>query len=252
MGICFVLKGYDIFESDDIYEGAEMWQINNYSNLYGKESPNSFNVYITQTLSAGNGVTYLGHNKLGIKRSHFTGTPWGTIAGVVLAHELGHTFYLYHPWGNNNEGSFTPEHVTRDPNDSNYNALSVADFIHDTPAQIAFWKEAQMNGVTIYDIIDPDICEYLGNETDNIEVSVEVAKTYKLEIIALADGYKDYAEIEVSLKPNVITTLYPNPTSNQVTVAYKINDGNSAYLSVTGFYGSNVSNNYILDIEKMK
>src|SRR5690606_22096937 len=79
---------------------------------------------------------------------------------------------------------------------------------------------------------------------------VEVAKTYKLEIIALTDGYKDYSEVEVILKPNAITTLYPNPTSNQVTVAYKINQGDSAYLSVTGFYGSNISNNYILDIEE--
>src|SRR5690606_11405614 len=78
-------------------------------------------------------------------------------------------------------------------------------------------------------------------EGADFEVSVEVAKTYKLEIIALTDGYKDYSEVEVILKPNAITTLYPNPTSNQVTVAYKINQGDSAYLSVTGFYGSNIS-----------
>ena len=87
-------------------------------------------------------------------------------------------------------------------------------------------------------------------EGADFTTSVEIAKTYKLEIIALADGYKDYSEVEVSLKPNVITTLYPNPTSNQVTISYKINQGDSAYLSVTGFYGSNVSNNYILDIEE--
>ncbi len=87
-------------------------------------------------------------------------------------------------------------------------------------------------------------------EGADFEVSVEVAKTYKLEIIALTDGYKDYSEVEVILKPNAITTLYPNPTSNQVTVSYKINQGEVAYLSVTGFYGSNISNNYILDIEE--
>src|SRR5690606_29964478 len=86
-------------------------------------------------------------------------------------------------------------------------------------------------------------------EGADFTTSVEVAKTYKLEIIALADGYKDYTEVEIILKPNSITTLYPNPTSNQVTVAYKINDGNSAYLSVNSLYGSNsVSYNYVLDI----
>lgn len=81
-------------------------------------------------------------------------------------------------------------------------------------------------------------------------VSVEIGKKYKLEVIALADGYKDYAEVEVKLKPNTITALYPNPASSQVAVTYKINKGDSAYLSVTGFYGSNISNNYILNIEE--
>ncbi len=55
-------------------------------------------------------------------------------------------------------------------------------------------------------------------------------------------------DIQVSLKPNAIETIYPNPTSDEVIIVYKINQGDSAYLSLTGFYGSNISNNYILDI----
>lgn len=43
MGICFILKGYDTFNSDAIYEGASMGQINSYANANGKVSPNSFN-----------------------------------------------------------------------------------------------------------------------------------------------------------------------------------------------------------------
>lgn len=87
-------------------------------------------------------------------------------------------------------------------------------------------------------------------EGADFETSVTVTKTYKLEIIALADGYKDYSEVEVSLKPNAIKSLYPNPASTLATVTYKINEGESAYLAVTGFYGSNISNNYILDIHE--
>lgn len=88
-------------------------------------------------------------------------------------------------------------------------------------------------------------------EGADFTVSVEVGKKYKLEVIALSDGYKDYTEVEVKLKPNSITTLYPNPTSNQVTVAYKINQGDSAYLSVNTLYGSNnISHNYVLNIEE--
>jgi serine protease len=87
-------------------------------------------------------------------------------------------------------------------------------------------------------------------EGADFEVSVEIAQTYKLEIIALADGYKDYSEIQVSLNPNSIEALYPNPAATSATVTYKINEGESAYLAVTGFYGSNISNNYILDINQ--
>lgn len=105
-----------------------------------------------------------------------------------------------------------------------------------------------LNESAVYNWYDED-----GNliyEGASFTTSVEIGQKYKLEVIALADGYKDYAEVEVALKPNSITTLYPNPSSNQVTVVYKINEGDSAYLSVTGFYGSNISNNYILDITK--
>lgn len=104
---------------------------------------------------------------------------------------------------------------------------------------------------------EPAVYNWYDNEGNLIyegadfTVSVEVGKKYKLEVIALSDGYKDYTEVEVKLKPNSITTLYPNPTSNQVTVAYKINQGDSAYLSVNTLYGSNnISHNYVLNIEE--
>lgn len=104
---------------------------------------------------------------------------------------------------------------------------------------------------------EPAVYNWYNNEGNLIyegadfTVSVEVGKKYKLEVIALSDGYKDYTEVEVKLKPNAITTLYPNPTSNLVTVAYKINQGDSAYLSVNTLYGSNnISHNYVLNIEE--
>ncbi len=80
----------------------------------------------------------------------------------------------------------------------------------------------------------------------DLTVSVDVTKKYKLEIIA-EDGFKDYDEIEVKLKPSIIESISPNPTSNEIQVNYKLNGVNSAYLMIIGQYGG-VSNNYVLNI----
>ncbi len=68
---------------------------------------------------------------------------------------------------------------------------------------------------------------------------------YKLEVIADADGYKDYKEIEIA-NPFSIEGLTPNPAANQVSVKYEVGIGNSAYLTITNI-SSTISNNYILD-----
>jgi hypothetical protein len=79
--------------------------------------------------------------------------------------------------------------------------------------------------------------------------SVSIAQKYKLEIIALTDGYKDYAEVDVKLNPNRIKTVFPNPlSSNQLDIEYKINEADNAYISINHYYYSNIFNNYILDL----
>ena len=103
----------------------------------------------------------------------------------------------------------------------------------------------QINEAAIYNWYDTD-----GNliyQGKDLTVSADVTKKYKLEIIADSDGYKDYDEIEVKLKPSVIENISPNPTSNEIQVNYKLNGINSAYLMIIGTYGG-ASNNYILDI----
>lgn len=87
-------------------------------------------------------------------------------------------------------------------------------------------------------------------EGADFNMSVEVGKKYKLEVITLLDGYKDYSEVEVKFNPNEITSAYPNPTSGIINIEYKINEGESAYLAVSGIYGTNASDNYVLDINQ--
>ena len=79
--------------------------------------------------------------------------------------------------------------------------------------------------------------------------ATNVATKYKLEVIATSDGFKDYTEVEIKLKPSFIDLIYPNPTSNVANISYKINEVTSAYLMIISSYGSSYcSNNYILDI----
>lgn len=71
---------------------------------------------------------------------------------------------------------------------------------------------------------------------------------YKLEVVATADGYKDYSEININFKPSNIESLSPNPADTSVVVNYKLNGISSAYLMVLGSYGTTGQlNNYILD-----
>ena len=76
--------------------------------------------------------------------------------------------------------------------------------------------------------------------------ATNVATKYKLEVIATSDGFKDYTEVEIKLKPSFIDLIYPNPTSNVANISYKINEVTSAYLMIISSYGSSYcSNNYI-------
>lgn len=85
-------------------------------------------------------------------------------------------------------------------------------------------------------------------EGKDLFIANAVAEKYKLEVISL-DGFKDYKDVEVTLKPNRLENLYPNPAnSGNLNIRYKINEANSAYLMITSYYMSGgISNNYIID-----
>ncbi|KAA3645245.1 MAG: T9SS C-terminal target domain-containing protein [Bacteroidetes bacterium] len=71
--------------------------------------------------------------------------------------------------------------------------------------------------------------------------------TYTLEVIAHADGFKDYDKKTVVIKEQYISHLYPNPSSNQsqLTVEYEASTASSAYLQVLNS-GQTVIANHIL------
>jgi hypothetical protein len=77
----------------------------------------------------------------------------------------------------------------------------------------------------------------------------EITKTYKLEVIAESDGYKDYDEVEISIKLPQISSLSPNPAnqSTDILIHYKPENSTSLYLVVmplNGSFNDNFSLNY--------
>lgn len=109
--------------------------------------------------------------------------------------------------------------------------------------------------ISAQDINEPAIYNWYDNQGvlifqgKDLQIASAIAENYKLEVISTTDGFKDYKEVEVSLKPSILESITPNPSNNNTTINYKINGANSAYLMVIGLFGnSGTSNNYILDI----
>jgi Peptidase family C25/FG-GAP-like repeat len=106
---------------------------------------------------------------------------------------------------------------------------------------------AQISEPAIYNWYDVD-----GNlifTGKDLTISIEAATKYKLEVVSSIDGFKDYSEVEVKLKPNRLESIVPNPAVGSTVFNYKLNQATSAYLMIVSYYmGGGVSNNYILDV----
>ena len=79
-------------------------------------------------------------------------------------------------------------------------------------------------------------------------VPTEITDKFKLEVIALNDGFKDYDEVEIKERNSEIVSIFPNPFENSLNINYSNTSLSSAYITIIGSYGNNsTSNNYILN-----
>jgi hypothetical protein len=103
----------------------------------------------------------------------------------------------------------------------------------------------EINEDATYNWYDPE-----GNlvyQGTTLTISAAMVKKYTLEVIADADGFKDYDEVEVTLKPSRIISISPNPvTQSTLQINYKLNNVNSAFLMIVN-HNSGVSQNHILN-----
>lgn len=139
MKICFNLVGMDTINSTELHSGASFTQIKNYTSANGYKREGAFNIYAPHSLAKGSGATGYKETSVAII-SAVVGEKYRT-----LYHEIGHCFTLIHTFGNSNErpSPTNCEHVTRDPNDPNYNAnlTNIGDEFVDTNAVPNFQRE---------------------------------------------------------------------------------------------------------------
>ncbi len=135
--ICFNLKSYDTIRNT-MYEHTSPYSIDNLISLaqnIGKYDDNAINVFLYKFTFAS-----------GIKRKKgIAVSKWNfrnDLYSKTFVHEIGHFLGLYHihdTWEYSN-----CEHVTRDPNDPNYNANSHGDKITDTyPTPDFVWEQRE-------------------------------------------------------------------------------------------------------------
>lgn len=170
--ICFVLAGIGDFKTDSLHNRSlgnfeTIRQLAIQKNAY---DPNAINVYIQRQMGA-KGSTAYGNNLIFMREN----VLYRNSISNVLAHELGHVFGLYHTHGDFNQPTTTStcygpnfltdcEHVTRDPNDPDYNALTNGDKVHDTAADPGLFPSATGQFGHCYN--QDANCNYIGNQSD--------------------------------------------------------------------------------------
>ena len=181
--------------------------ISNNSNLV---DPNSFNVYVIKDPKCFGGSSF-GPNKLSTSRPGFT--------GATLVHEFGHSMGLRHTRGAEGNPQNTCEHVTRDPNDTNFNAHVAGDYVVDTAAS----PDMSPNETPYY--YNPTTCNYIGPAGDcqgtpyeltDADMKNTMSNAYSCLEILLTDGQGIRIREQIPNKP-----ILPNILSTNLESLYE-------------------------------
>ena len=80
-----------------------------------------------------------------------------------------------------------------------------------------------------------NVADSLVGTGESLSFTASATAQYKLEVVATADGYKDYDSVLVVTTLGKITSLTPNPAGGQVTVGYELSpDVTGATLVIAG------------------
>ncbi|MGO3812303.1 hypothetical protein [Mesonia sp.] len=179
----------------------------------------------------------------------FGGKEWGTmhLSFNFLTEEVTNKpNYLYHLKQIESESGIVTggESYEIIPKFNRLMFMAQGDQVNNTTNQPSILQAAAINEPAIYNWYDEE--GNLMHSGQQLNVNSAIAQTYKLEIIAEADGYKDYTNIYADSSYK-LQSLSPNPASSQVTVNYQTAGADSGYINITSTQTA-ISNNYILDV----
>ncbi len=87
------------------------------------------------------------------------------------------------------------------------------------------------------------------HQGENFDITPTKTETYKLEVIATKDGFKDYDQVSVSVPPHEIISISPNPSSTTIRVDYFAQGATEGYISVVNT-STAATHNYVLDLSE--
>ena len=108
---------------------------------------------------------------------------------------------------------------------SPFNAYAGADTTINKGDSISLYA-SQINESASYKWYDAQ--HNLLHSGSNYKISPASNTTYTLEVVSLADGFKDYDEVAVMVKQHFITSMSPNPATSQVTISYDASNASAA------------------------
>lgn len=80
----------------------------------------------------------------------------------------------------------------------------------------------------------------------SVTVSPLITTKYKLEIVSDEDGFKDYDEVDVTVKEAWVSSVHPNPAQGSVTVGYQLAPGTGGYLTLMRI-GDSIIHNFMVN-----
>lgn len=72
----------------------------------------------------------------------------------------------------------------------------------------------------------------------SVTVSPASSTTYKVDVIASKDSYKDTEEVFVQVKEAWINSISPNPATTSITVDYQLMVGSAAKINISNSSGT--------------